>query len=211
MSLKDRLRLKQQDQKGGIEQEVKKSNEFKIADKYKSYVSKDALKPHLSQYQKQNNIKVLMVAEKPSIARDIFEALSGKRGEKEKGGGVMLSFNGNFFHHGAYFVVTSVKGHVFERDFPKSYQNWEKTDPLELFDVDTVKQDCDSGSTTRTLERLSKDVDVILLWLDNDREGENISFEILDAVHKNLNARQYKQIYRVKFSSLVKRDLVEAF
>ena len=39
------------------------------------------------------------------------------------------------------FKVTSVTGHVFSRDFPKSYSDWYKTDPLTLYDAETTKRE----------------------------------------------------------------------
>lgn len=68
-----------------------------------------------------------MVAEKPSIALSITEALSG--GKYTKGMGLARSlpvyfFNGIFKGHQAAFKVTSVAGHVFNRDFPTQYQDW---------------------------------------------------------------------------------------
>lgn len=54
-----------------------------------------------------------MIAEKPSIAWDIYSALSGTKVVKEKGGNSILKFQSNFFHHQAQFTVSSVKGHVF--------------------------------------------------------------------------------------------------
>lgn len=128
-----------------------------------------------------------MVAEKPSIARDIFKALSQKDHQAQKGGSVVLKYQGKYFQHDANFAVSSVKGHVFQRDFPAKYQNWQNSDPLELFEVATEKKSCDNGSTVKLLKSLAKNVDIILLWLDNDREGENISFEILSVIYKAMN------------------------
>lgn len=47
-----------------------------------------------------------------------------------------------------------------------------------------------------------------MLWLDNDREGENICFEVLDVVHANLKKAE---VYRAKFSSVTHPDLRQAF
>jgi DNA topoisomerase-3 len=49
------------------------------------------------------------------------------------------------------------------------------------------------------------------LWLDNDREGENICFEVLDCVYKVLNRRQYRRVYRARFYSLVDSELLKAY
>lgn len=39
------------------------------------------------------------------------------------------------------FRVTSVAGHVFNRDFPAKYSSWERTDPADLFDAETIKSE----------------------------------------------------------------------
>ena len=41
----------------------------------------------------------------------------------------------------ANIVVTSVAGHVFNRDFPEQYANWKSVEPQKLFDVDTVRNE----------------------------------------------------------------------
>ena len=86
----------------------------------------------------------MMVAEKPSIAQSITEALCGKNFEKKTGpakGIPIYTFRGHFQGHIANFKVTSVAGHVYNRDFPKEYQNRTK-DPVILFDAPTIRN-CD--------------------------------------------------------------------
>ena len=72
----------------------------------------------------KNPAQVVMVAEKPSIALSIAQALSG--GKFEKRTSVARScpiyvYNGTFKGHKATFKVTSVAGHVFSRDFPTKF------------------------------------------------------------------------------------------
>jgi DNA topoisomerase III len=50
-----------------------------------------------------------------------------------------------------------------------------------------------------------------VLWLDCDREGENICFEITGIVEKHLAKRPFQQIYRAKFSSITDKDIIYAF
>ena len=48
------------------------------------------------------------------------------------------------------------------------------------------------------------------MWLDCDREGENICFEVVDIVKPLLKKTQYQQIYRARFSSLTQVDITKA-
>ena len=53
-------------------------------------------------------------------------------------------------------------------------------DPKDLFDADILKMDSDKGGKmVRHLSALAKNVDYLILWLDCDREGENICFEAI--------------------------------
>lgn len=79
------------------------------------------------------------------------------------------------------FKVTSVTGHVFSCDFPQEYQNWNSTDPVDLFAAPTKRVPQGKG-ILRLLQNESKGCDYLVLWLDCDREGENICFEVIDCV-----------------------------
>lgn len=66
----------------------------------------------------------MMVAEKPSIALSITEALAGKNFSKKSGpakGIPIYTFKGHFKGNPATFKVTSVAGHIYNRDFPQQY------------------------------------------------------------------------------------------
>lgn len=83
----------------------------------------------------------MMVAEKPSIALSITEALSNNW---VKRAGIaksipLYTFNGKFKGHPASFKVTSVAGHIFNRDFPEQYNN-RRTDPTNLFEAPTERK-----------------------------------------------------------------------
>ncbi len=72
----------------------------------------------------KKNPFVLMVAEKPKIAKSITEALSDDEYKKFRGHYLpVYEFNAKFkdYSDQAILRVTSVAGHVYDRDFPKSY------------------------------------------------------------------------------------------
>jgi DNA topoisomerase-3 len=148
--------------------------------------------PRTEQVKKQ--ALVVMVAEKPSIALSITEALSN--GKYSKGSGLARSlpvyvFNGLFKGHHATFKVTSVAGHVFNRDFPTEYQDW-KQDPEGLFDAPTLRKlDKHSRPVANHLSNISRNLDFLVLWLDCDKEGENICFEVLDVCKRNIPNVRY--------------------
>ena len=94
-------------------------------------------------HHKGTNI-VLMVAEKPSIAKSIAEALCYGKLKNRRGISKfcpVYEFSGSIFGKNAYFRVTSVAGHVYTTDFPPKYQDWKRTDPLELFQAETIKKE----------------------------------------------------------------------
>ena len=59
-----------------------------------------------------------------------------------------------------------------------------------------------------------KGVDFIVLWLDCDREGENINFEILGCtmhLMKDGGGSHYDRVYRAHFSAINPSDIVKAY
>lgn len=159
---------------------------------------------------------VMMVAEKPSIALSITEALCGKNFSKRSGpakGIPIYTFKGHFKGHAANFKVTSVAGHLYNRDFPLEFQNRSK-DPAILFDAPTIKS-CDRRArpVAKQLQMVATNIDYMVLWLDCDKEGENICFEVLDVCRKSIprSTTRVQRVYRAKFSSIAKKDIVNAF
>lgn len=148
-----------------------------------------------------------MVAEKPSIAKAIAEALCRSPAYTSGRTSPVYSFQGDFQGRRADFIVTAVCGHIYSLDFPAKYNSWEKIEPIALFDAETVKseQKQKGGSVVRHLQEQAHDCDALVLWLDCDREGENICFEVIEAVQKQL--RRGAKVLRAKFSSLVAEDL----
>lgn len=154
-----------------------------------------------------------MIAEKPSIAQAISSALAkgntkgfGKRGLKT------FVFDGYFKDIKARFTVTSVMGHVMTTDFQFIHNKWDSIDPIQLFDVDILKQDANPKARLGThLRNVAKGKDIVCLWLDCDKEGENICYETLYYTYPYMNKKNYQQIYRAKFSSLTNNDLRAAF
>lgn len=80
-------------------------------------------------------IKVLMVAEKPSLARSLAEILSRKKCRRRKSwcsACDVYEFEGVFLAEGqsAAFKMTSVCGHVMSIDFLPKYNKWDQVDPV---------------------------------------------------------------------------------
>lgn len=121
---------------------------------------------------------ILMVAEKPALADTISGILSKKSCKSSQSGATaVFEWTGPFQGQPGYtFRMTSVKGHVLSTDFPARFQSWDKTDPRDLFDAPVERKEC-SGGMCRHLQTVAKGCDQLVLWLDCDREGENICFE----------------------------------
>ena len=87
-------------------------------------------------------VGVLMVAEKPSLARSLAEILSHKRC-KRRGSACracdVYEFEGTFppgdkrGGSAAHFKMTSVCGHVMTLDFLPKYNKWDQVDPVSRY------------------------------------------------------------------------------
>lgn len=164
---------------------------------------------------KKDRVTVLMVAEKPSIASTIANIL-GKNVNSRKGSSRVAmthEYVGDFYGTPAFFRVTSVAGHIFNRDFPKEYNNWKTVNPEDLFDAETVTIDNpkENFHITRHLLNEAKGLDYLVLWLDCDREGENICFEVLKVIGHLIPQSYEPNVYRAHFSSLAEKDIITAY
>uniref|UniRef100_A0A8C1CFJ1 DNA topoisomerase n=1 Tax=Cyprinus carpio carpio TaxID=630221 RepID=A0A8C1CFJ1_CYPCA len=160
---------------------------------------------------------VLMVAEKPSLAQSIAKILSKGSCSTRKGLNGACSvheYTGSFVGQNVRFKMTSVCGHVMSLDFIGKYNNWDKVDPAELFSkAPTEKKEANPKlNMVKFLQVEAKGCDYVVLWLDCDKEGENICFEVLDAIQPMMN-KSYgneRTIYRAKFSSITDTDICNA-
>lgn len=164
--------------------------------------------------RKKCPMKVLMVAEKPSIADAIANAMAGQDSERKshKRAGVPVhTYRGTFRGRRAQFVCTSVRGHLFGTDFPSTYQDRSATDPRTLFSAPTLKIPTSQG-LVRCLEQLGNGADHLVLWLDCDAEGENICFEVLRVVAPKMTRRKevMENVWRAKFSAVTPKDIERA-
>ena len=86
-----------------------------------------------------------------------------------------------------------------------------RVDPAELFSCETEKKEATAKLRMPFfLAQESKGCDCIVLWLDCDKEGENICFEVLDAVAPSMRRLDKSTVFRAKFSSITDKDIVAA-
>ncbi|KAJ7957287.1 DNA topoisomerase [Quillaja saponaria] len=153
---------------------------------------------------------VLMVAEKPSIALSIASVLSRGQMYTRRGSTEVHEFGGMFLGFHAQFKVTSVIGHIFSVDFPVKYQDWTATDPLDLFQAPVIKNESNpKAHICRHLNQEARGCGHLVLWLDCDREGENICFEVIESSGFSVNEAR-KRVYRARFSSVTEKDILKA-
>ena len=93
-------------------------------------------------YGSSKMVQVLMVAEKPSLAKSLGEILSHNKCNRRKSmcsACDVYEFKGQFPGPGgrgrgldAHFKMTSVCGHVMSLDFLPKYNRWDSVDPVRV-------------------------------------------------------------------------------
>lgn len=162
-------------------------------------------------YCKMPGKVVLNVAEKPSVASDIVRALCPHNHTKTNPASrinAVFEFPYTLQGQEVTMRITSVRGHVFEVDFASGYQQDWTIPPDSLYSAPverTVREE--NRDVEDNLRVCSSDVDVLALWLDCDREGEAIAYEVIALVTKY---RRNVEIKRAHFSALTQRDIVYA-
>ena len=146
----------------------------------------------------------LIITEKPNASKKVAEALSeGKLTKKDIKGVPYYEVK----YHGKEIVVGCAVGHLFglaEKEKSKGFS-------YPVFDIEWVpnyeiSKDADfSKKYLEALKKLSKDADSITVATDYDVEGEVIGLNAVRYACKRKDAR------RMKFSTLTKEDLIEAY
>jgi DNA topoisomerase-3 len=145
--------------------------------------------------------KTLVIAEKPSVARDIASALPGSFGKEE---GYLESDE---------YVVTYAVGHLVElinpEDYSPQYKRWRFDDlPIvpEEFKL-AVRDEKNAKKQLGTIHKLLKrgDVDLIVNACDAGREGELIFAYTLETSGVD------KPVQRLWLNSMTKKAIQEAF
>lgn len=143
-------------------------------------------------------MKSLVLAEKPSVGRDIARVLHCKK-----------SVNGGL--EGERYIVTWALGHLVELKDPegydKKYQSWKMEDlPIvpEKMQVQVIKKTAKQYKAVTTLMN-RKDVGEIIIATDAGREGELVARYIL------LKAHNKKPLKRLWISSVTDKAIRDGF
>ncbi len=129
-------------------------------------------------------MRFMVVAEKPSVAKRLREALRK-----------------------VDVIITSVRGHILDSEFPEKF-GWRKCDPLELFDVREFRDEVRDARSVRELRKLFREADALVIATDNDSEGELIGAEILKIWREVRGDAPYK---RMRFNSTDLSELQRAW
>lgn len=157
---------------------------------------------------------VLNVAEKPSIAKLIALFLSdgnSSKGHSHSKYNPVYNFERDFRGQDADIIVTSVTGHIQGLQFPLKYKSWRNVDPSKLISEAKVERvfSEDKLPIVKNLKKFGKQATDLVLWLDCDREGEAICYEVIEAC--GLMDCKDTEIYRAHFSAATKSNIIKAY
>lgn len=145
-----------------------------------------------------NMAKSIVIAEKPSVARDIARVLKCDK-------------KGNGYLEGSKYIVTWALGHLVTLADPESYdvkyKQWNLEDlPMlpERLKLTVIKQTGKQFNAVKS-QLLRKDVNEIIIATDAGREGELVARWIIDKV------KMQKPIKRLWISSVTDKAIKDGF
>ena len=151
-------------------------------------------------------MRILNVAEKNSVAKEIAAHLSGNSFHRRTGSAFIADFGYTIAGQPCEMIVTAVRGHLMELDFDDSCKSWTGVDPSSLFTA-PIRQSIAHNDVAASIRSLAREAQQLVLWLDCDREGEAIAFEVLQVC---LQSNQNLEVFRAHFSALTFADLTRA-
>lgn len=157
-------------------------------------------------------MKVLCVAEKPSIAKTIAGILgdqySTREGKSKYNKNFDLSFDfGPGLGH-ADVTLTSVLGHLTSTDIASEYSDWQAQPPVVCFEARvTTEVPVKMKQVSDNISREARHARTLIIWTDCDREGEYIGWEVWQSARMSNPGIIVK---RATFSNLERAHIVRA-
>ncbi|KAI8811291.1 DNA topoisomerase [Cladochytrium replicatum] len=158
------------------------------------------------------HVKVLCVAEKPSIAKSVAGMLSGGRFVTRATRNKYIKnyeFQLQYGNQPCTIVMTALLGHLMELEFAPAFKNWNTCPPLALFDAPIIKEvRGDMQALKQNLQSEARNSQTLVIWTDCDLEGENIGEEVA-IVCQQSNPRL--SVKRARFSVVQPREIKQAW
>lgn len=165
-------------------------------------------------------MRVLCVAEKPSIAKSVAQILSGGQyttvsircsgvashtcsdfGKRNTSSQYIKNYDFDYPQTRSQYTVTAVAGHLMNQDFSSTFKSWNGCDPFSLFEAPIeVTVAADKKDIEKNLQLESRRAQTLMIWTDCDREGEHIGYEVV-TVCRRANARI--TVKRARFSAII--------
>lgn len=129
---------------------------------------------------------IIIVAEKPSVARAIEKTLR----------------NHNM---GKNVYVIGLRGHLLDSDLKEGYE-WGRIDPSRIFELREFQLRVRDNKSYNELVKVFKNnfIEELVIATDNDSEGELIGWEVLE-IFKNYNG--FGKISRMRFNTVSEEEL----
>ncbi|KAI8823445.1 DNA topoisomerase [Fimicolochytrium jonesii] len=159
-------------------------------------------------------MKVLCVAEKPSISKGVSNLLSNERCNVRNTGNQYIKnycFEQTMGGQRCQVVMTAVMGHIKETQFRDEVQfkNWTATPIMHLFDAETTKVvKNEHKEVANNIRKEARYAQMLVIWTDCDLEGENIGAEVMEIAQSG-NPRI--QVKRARFSVIQEREIYQAW
>ncbi|RSL41743.1 hypothetical protein CEP53_012588 [Fusarium sp. AF-6] len=158
-------------------------------------------------------MRVLCVAEKPSISKAVAGILSGGSHTTHNTRNKFIKNYSFDFDFGQRWgkcsvTMTCVTGHLTNVDFSPEYKNWSHPPPEALFNAPIVTSVYDDKkSIAQNIESQAKFARLLVIWTDCDREGEHIGHEIVEAARKG---KPDIEVKRARFSNVERAHVLSA-